>query len=203
MAQFRGAPSVYTLFETSFGVCGIAWQIAPAAPAVTCFQLPEQTETATEARLMRFTGESAPTSPPPEIEHVIGLVQRHLEGELQDFLDVDVALLGVSPFILEIYRELRLVPPGNLITYAMLAIKVDRPEAAQAVGQAMARNPIPLIIPCHRVVGSNGKLGGFSAPGGQNTKVRLLKLEGAVVEVPPKPAARPKAPPAVQSSFDF
>src|SRR4029453_10295702 len=81
----------------------------------------------------------------------------------------------------EVYAATRAIPAGSTATYGEIARAIGRtnPEAAREVGAALARNPTPIIVPCHRVVGANGKLTGFSAPGGLATKRRMLQLEGA------------------------
>ncbi len=180
----------YCTFETSLGVCGIAWaEAADAAlpPAVTHFQLPEATAAHTEARLVRTCGASGPAAPPPPIAALIRRVGRHLQGEAQDFTDVALALDGVGPFARRVYAAARRIPPGQTRTYGELARAVGRPAAARAVGQALGRNPIALLVPCHRVVAASGRPGGFSAHGGWATKARLLALEGA--RVPPRETA--------------
>lgn len=92
---------------------------------------------------------------------------------------LDVLLETVPPFHRKVYRKLCKVPAGKTVTYAELARLAGSPGAARAVGQAMAKNPWPIIIPCHRVVAGNGKLGGYSGRGGPATKRALLALEGA------------------------
>jgi len=171
----------YTLFETAVGTCGIAWQVAgngSAAPLVTAFQLPEAT-----ARLVAARTRSG--SPPvkarvvvPGIAALINRVQRHFGGEPQDFRDVVVELAGVGDFARAVYKAARRIPAGKTLTYGELARAIGRPGAARAVGQALARNPIPLIIPCHRVLAAGNRPGGFSAPGGLATKAKMLGLEG-------------------------
>jgi O-6-methylguanine DNA methyltransferase len=180
----------YCLFETALGWCGIAWSQSgdsDAPPAVTLFQLPEATPTITEARLARHH-EARPTSEPPApIAEVIERVRRHLAGEVEDFRDVPVALNGSGPFERLIYDAARNIPAGKTMTYGEIAKATGQPGAAQAVGQALGRNPIPLIIPCHRVLAAGGKPGGFSAPGGLATKAKLLAGEGVTfVQVPAK-----------------
>jgi len=88
---------------------------------------------------------------------------------------------GVGPFAQQVYEAARRIPAGQTATYGELAKAVDRPGAARGVGQALGKNPIPLIIPCHRVLAAGGKPGGFSAHGGQATKIRMLAIEGAAV----------------------
>jgi methylated-DNA-[protein]-cysteine S-methyltransferase len=93
-------------------------------------------------------------------------------------------------FFQRIYAAARQIGWGQTTTYGTLAKQLGvGPEAARDVGQAMASNPVPLIIPCHRVLAAGGKLGGFSAPGGSSTKARMLALEGVLVE-PARPAQR-------------
>ncbi len=171
----------YCLFKTSLGSCGIAWNDPgdSAAPtAVTLLQLPEATTAMTESRMAR-TGARKLSAPPPQIAEVIARVQKHLHGELQDFRDVAVDLDGADPFARQVYEAAREIPAGKTSTYGELAKALGQPAAARDVGQALGRNPIPLIIPCHRVLAAGGKRGGFSAPGGRATKTRLLAIEGA------------------------
>ena len=86
-----------------------------------------------------------------------------------------------SVFDRRVYEETLQVPVGKTVTYGDLAVRIKRPRAARAVGGALGRNPVPLLIPCHRVVGVGQSLVGFSAPGGTRTKQRLLDLESALV----------------------
>ncbi len=169
----------YCLFETRLGWCGIAWNERGNKPAVTLFLLPEATREKTESRMARSSGAREATTPPREIAEIIERVCRHLEGEVQDFRDVVVDLTGEDGSFREVYDAARKIPAGETRTYGDLANLLGRPGSAQAVGQALARNPIPLIIPCHRVLAAGGRPGGFSAPGGLATKEKLLALEGA------------------------
>jgi methylated-DNA-[protein]-cysteine S-methyltransferase len=180
---------VYHVFETSLGWCGIAWAEngrPSAAPAVALFQLPEATAKDTESRMAR-SGALPSAAPPPAISDVIGRVCKHLHGDIQDFQDVAVDLDGAAPFTRRVYDAARRIPAGRTRTYGEIAKGLGRPNAARAVGQALARNPIALIIPCHRVLAAGGLAGGFSAYGGLATKARLLALEGAAFG-PPRPA---------------
>ena len=122
--------------------------------------------------------------PPPEIAAVIEKIRFHLEGETQDCRGIAVDLEGVTPFFRQVYEVTREIPPGQTRTYGEIAKAAGQPGAAQEVGQAMAKNPVPIIVPCHRVAAAGGKLGGFSAPGGPATKAKLLALEGASVNLP-------------------
>jgi methylated-DNA-[protein]-cysteine S-methyltransferase len=105
-----------------------------------------------------------------------------------DFSNIQLDLGEQDEFFQQIYAATRRVGWGHTTTYGTLAKELGAgPKAARDVGQAMANNPIPLIIPCHRVLAAGGKVGGFSAPGGSATKVRMLELEGVHVG-PPEPA---------------
>jgi len=133
----------------------------------------------TEARIARNSGGQPAGTPLPEIARVIEKVRLHLSGDLQDFRDVAVDIEKVAPFARRVYGVAREIPAGETRTYGEIAEALNRPGAARAVGHVLGRNPVPLIIPCHRVLASDGKLGGFSAYGGQATKARLLTVEGA------------------------
>jgi len=108
-------------------------------------------------------------------------IRAYYEGSCADgFSDVRVDLRLLSPFTAAVLRACRKIKPGQTSTYALLAKKVGRPEAIRAVGGALARNSLPLIIPCHRVICSNGKIGGFSAAGGTSLKRKMLELEASI-----------------------
>ena len=179
--------TAYCLFETPLGRCGIAWRTSAdpdSRTVVTAVQLPETTPQATESRIARKAGSSRAGVPPLQIAAIIEKIRLHLGGETQDFRGVAVDLEGVTPFFRRVYEVTREIPSGQTRTYGEIARAVGQPSAAQEVGQAMARNPVPIIVPCHRVSAAGGKLGGFSAPGGPATKARLLALEGASVNLP-------------------
>lgn len=165
--------AAYALFDTAIGRCGIAWR----DDAVAGFALAEGDDAATAARLIR-RHEAAPADPHAAIAAAVQSVRRLLDGERIDLIDIPV-ILDVPDFERRVYEALRNVPPGETITYGALAHRVGSPGAAQAVGAAMGRNPIPVIIPCHRVLAGSGKSGGFTAPGGVATKFRILQIERA------------------------
>jgi methylated-DNA-[protein]-cysteine S-methyltransferase len=114
------------------------------------------------------------------VRRVVERVQHHLEGRLQDFTDVPLDWSRVSDFQKAVYLQTQAIKPGFKRSYGDLARELALgPEAARAVGVALATNPWPLVVPCHRVVAADGKMTGFSAPGGVRTKTRLLAIEGA------------------------
>ncbi|MBL0371797.1 methylated-DNA--[protein]-cysteine S-methyltransferase [Rhizobium sp. KVB221] len=173
----------YFIFETPGGFCGIAW--SPAG--IVRFQLPTSTAEATERLLLRRLPTAKPGTPPTDVAETIQAVRRYFAGEKVDFSTVRLDLDGQDAFFRDIYAATRRVGWGKTTTYGSLAKELGAgPEAARDVGQAMARNPVALIIPCHRVLAAGGKIGGFSAPGGSNAKQHMLELEG-MRAVPEKP----------------
>lgn len=179
-------PASYSIFATPIGSCGIAWTASPQAEggfAVCSFQLPEATEKLTEARIARSAGADDCSQPPPPIGVIIERVRKHLQGQLQDFRDIPVDLDGAGPFVRKVCEAARKIPAGQTLTYLEVAKTIGYEKSARSVGQALGRNPIPLIIPCHRVAAAHGKPGGFSAYGGRATKAKLLAIEGAVVNL--------------------
>ncbi len=176
----------YLIFETAGGFCGIAWSNI----GITRFQLPTRSTEATERILLRRVPGAEPGTPPSEVVEAIAAVKRYFEGEETDFSGFKLDLGEQDPFFKQIYAVARQIGWGRTTTYGALAKELGAgPEAARDVGQAMARNPVALIIPCHRVLAAGGKVGGFSAPGGSAAKTRMLELEGVHVE-PPPPAQR-------------
>jgi len=176
--------AAYCLFETPLGVCGLGWLDtgdSRTIPAVAFLQLPEATPQDTGQRIAQEFGGSRTNKLPLAITQVIQKIGRHLRGELQDFRDVPLNLCAVGPFDQQVYRATLQIPAGETRSYGELAKALGRPGQARAVGQALARNPIPIIIPCHRVVAAGGRFGGFSAPGALLTKTKLLAIEKAKV----------------------
>lgn len=174
----------YAVFQTASGFCGIAW----SDNGITRFQLPTGNAAATERLLLRRVSNAKAAEPTPGIASVIEAVRRYFEGSEVDFSDLKVDLDGQDDLFKQIYAATRRLSWGQTTTYGALAKEIDPdPRLARDVGQAMAKNPVPLIIPCHRVLAAGGKVGGFSAPGGAASKVRMLELEGIVI-APEKPA---------------
>lgn len=167
----------HTLFPTAFGPCGLAWNEV----GLTAFQLPEADVTLTEKHLAAKARSKSSDEPRPEwVRRLVERVQQHLEGKLQDFSDAPIDWSRVSDFQHAVYLQAQAIKPGYKKSYGELARLLSLGnEAARAVGVALATNPWPLIVPCHRIVSASDKMTGFSAPGGVRTKTRLLALEGA------------------------
>lgn len=173
----------YAIFETAAGFCGIAWNDI----GITRFQLPARTAEAAGRLLLRRLPGAEPGEPSPMVADAIAGVRRYFAGEETDFSGFELDLGDQPAFFRQIYAAVRRVGWGRTTTYGTLARELGAgPEAARDVGQAMAQNPVALIIPCHRVLAAGGKVGGFSAPGGAAAKRRMLKLEGTDIE-PPAP----------------
>ena len=123
------------------------------------------------------------TKPSPESRPgdaaLVRRLQAYAKGAHDDFLDVHVAHDAHTPFARGVIQSCRRIPLGATVTYGQLAAKAGSPRAARAVGNVMARNPVPIIVPCHRVVGGGGSYGGYSGPQGLDMKRRLLRMEGA------------------------
>lgn len=176
------AGSGFSLFATPVGRCGIAWSAAGTDPparvhAVQAVQLPERDEATTRARLARRLPLARAEDPPPDIRRLIEGIRATFDGELVDLSGVTLDYRGVPRFHRAVYEAARTIPAGTTHTYGEVAAMAGAPRAARAVGHALARNPFPLIVPCHRVLAAGG-IGGFSADGGVATKRRLLALEG-------------------------
>lgn len=169
-------PQGFALFDTPIGTCGIAW----SKSGIAGLQLPEPTSEATRQRLLRRWPAAVETAPPAGVQRAIERIRDLLSGTGTDLQDIPLDLDGVPEFNRKVYDVARGIPPGQTLTYGDIAKRMGvGPEAAREVGQALGRNPIAIIVPCHRVLAANGKMGGFSANGGASTKRRMLEIEGA------------------------
>ncbi len=167
-------------FETALGWIGIAWNDR----GLTRLFLPDRREKV-ERRLAALAAVSAKNSAPnATIEGVIDAIRSYAAGELVEFSDVAVDFSGVDAFRHAIYRVARELKFGDISTYGELAGRAGYPGLARETGQALGSNPLPLIVPCHRILAAGGKIGGFSAPGGAATKEKMLTLEGVRVGRP-------------------
>src|SRR5262245_8837131 len=165
----------FTLFATPIGPCGIAW----GERGIVGVWLPESDEGRTRARLARRLPDAAEAAPPAEVRSAIGEITALLSGDRRDLGGIALDFDGVPAFHRRVYQIARSIPPGETLTYGEVARRLGDPLRAREVGQALARNPFPIVVPCHRVLAAHGKSGGFSAPGGVSTKLRLLEIEGA------------------------
>jgi len=165
----------FTLFDTPIGPCGIAW----GERGVVGVQLPEGRELDTRARLLREFPNAREASPPPEVRRAITGIVALLGGEASDLSGIVLDMDRVPPFHRRVYIAARRIAPGATMSYGELATRLGERGAARAVGQALGRNPFAIVVPCHRVLAANGKVGGFSANGGITTKLRLLSIECA------------------------
>jgi methylated-DNA-[protein]-cysteine S-methyltransferase len=170
----------YTVFDTAIGRCGIAW----SRGRITAVQLPERDDARTSRRLARRSGTTAPAPPPPQVQAVIDDIVTLLTGEPVDLADAPLDMDGVGDLDRQVYEVARTIPPGRTMSYGDLATRLGDPTLARAVGQSLGRNPFAIVVPCHRVVGADGRLTGFSANGGVATKERMLVIEGARPESP-------------------
>lgn len=165
----------YALFDTAIGRCGIAW----GPRGIVGVQLPEKTHEATRTRLLRHCPNADETAGPPRaIARTIEDIQALMRGEKKSLRAAALDMARLAPFNARVYDTARAIPPGQTRTYGEIARAVGDPDGARAVGQAMGRNPFPIIVPCHRVVGADGRMVGFSASGGTSLKLRLLEIEG-------------------------
>jgi methylated-DNA-[protein]-cysteine S-methyltransferase len=171
----------YTLFDTAIGICGIEW----GPRGINGVQLPMGSEEKTRARIRQRHGDIEEAAPTTEVKAAIGRIVDLLAGKLDDLLDIPLDLDGVPEFNRGVYDIARKIPPGKTLTYGDIAKKLGGVELSRDVGQALGRNPCPIVVPCHRVLAAGNKPGGFSARGGVSTKLKMLAIEGAAVNHTP------------------
>lgn len=174
-----------TVFETTLGFIGIAW----SARGLTRLCLFQHDRAAVERRLEKL-GAAVPdegTDPPAWVSALVRDIKAYADGNDVDFSSVPVDLAGVDDFRLAIYDAARKLGFGETTTYGELAKQAGQAGLPRETGQALGANPVPLVIPCHRILAAGGKIGGFSAPGGSTTKEKMLVLEGVRVGQPPAP----------------
>jgi methylated-DNA-[protein]-cysteine S-methyltransferase len=176
-----GTPRGFAFFETAIGICGIAW----AACAIRAVQLPEGSATATRQRLARRFPTAHELDPPPEVQRAIDLIRDQIAGTVRDLRVVALDMDDLPPFERRVYEVAREIPSGSTLTYGEVAARIGEPQSSREVGQALGRNPFPIVVPCHRVLAAGGRPGGFSARGGVATKLRLLEIEKALPPTAP------------------
>jgi len=172
----------FTLFDTKIGLCGIAWNDA----GIFCTQLPEGDAVRSRARFLQRVPDAREATPPPQVQAVIERIVTLLEGgKGDDFTDVALDMERLPEFNRAVYAIARKILPGETITYGDIAKQLGGVQLSRDVGQAMGKNPFPIIVPCHRVLAAGAKPGGFSARGGTTTKLKMLAIEGAYVNHTP------------------
>lgn len=173
--------SGFLVFDTAIGRCGIAW----GERGLTAVALPEPDERRLRAYLRRHAPEGAvewaPADElPPFARRAVDGIVALLAGADDDLGDVELDLEGTPPFHAQVYAVARTIGPGETTTYGAVADRLGADRgAARAVGQALGANPWPIVVPCHRITAAHGRTGGFSAPGGVTTKLRILEIERA------------------------
>jgi methylated-DNA-[protein]-cysteine S-methyltransferase len=165
----------FTLFDTAIGPCGIAW----GERGVIAVQLPEASAERTRARLLRRCPDAHEAAPPAPVQRAIDDIVALLSGLPRDLSGVTLDMEGLAAFDRRVYEIARAIPAGATLSYGEIAARLGGRDLARDVGQALGRNPFPIIVPCHRVLAAGGKAGGFSANGGITTKLRLLTIERA------------------------
>lgn len=165
----------FTIFDTAIGRCALVWRGGLVVGAA----LPEASDAELRASLERRFCGCSEADPPPFVQIAVEAVVRLLSGKVEDFGGLELETGELPDFDRSVLEAARRIPCGETRTYGQIASALEKPGAARAVGRALGRNPIPIIIPCHRVLAASGRSGGFSAPGGASTKLRILEIEGA------------------------
>ncbi len=177
--MFRDLAPGWIVTTTPMGPCALAWTPRGLDRLVA----PVQDGDRVHAEIAAACPDRAEVlRPPAPVRDLIKRLRRHLVGRPDDFADVPVDLSGRSDFARKVARAARRIPPGETRTYGELARRLRRPDAARGVARALAANPVPIIVPCHRVLPASGGLGGYSAGDGLPTKARLLHAEGVVLD---------------------
>ena len=171
----------FAIFDTAIGRCGIVW----GARGINGVQLPMGSEDMTRTRIRQVHGDIAEAPPPAEVQAAIEGIVELLAGKPNDLSGVVLDLDGVPEFNRGVYDIARGIPPGKTTTYGDIARQLGGVELSREVGQALGHNPCPIVVPCHRVLAAGGKPGGFSGNGGVVTKLKMLAIEGAVVNHTP------------------
>jgi len=169
------AMTQFALFDTAIGFAGIAWN---EAGLVAC-HLPERdTDNSRRSFLRRFP-DAVEAEIPERLAPTVEGIRALMRGEKADLSAAPLDLSRTPEFHARVYEIARAIPPGETLTYGEIAVILGDKLLARDVGQALGKNPWPIVVPCHRVTAAGGKPGGFSARGGVNTKLRLLGIEGA------------------------
>jgi len=170
----------FALFETAIGCCGIVW----SERGIASVQLPERSKAATRNRLLRRFPMARDGAPPPEVKRAIDDITALVGGERRDLNHLTIDVGAAPEFHRRVYEVARRIPAGATLSYGEVAERLGNRTLARDVAEALSQNLCPIIVPCHRILAAGGKPGGFSAPGGVATKLRLLAIEGAQPEGP-------------------
>ena len=165
----------YALFDTAVGVCAGAW----GSQGIVGLRLPDRDADDTRARLKHRWPQAEEGAPPPAVQRAIDDIVRLMHGERPDLMDVPLDMHDIPEFNRRVYDIARRIAPGRTLTYVHIAEALGDLSLSRAVGQALGRNPFPIVVPCHRVLAAHAGSGGFSAPGGVATKLKLLTIERA------------------------
>jgi methylated-DNA-[protein]-cysteine S-methyltransferase len=171
----RPSATGMAVFETALGPCAFAWGDA----GLVGVQLPEGDAANTLRRLGRRFPDATPQTVPPSMQGAVDGIIALLAGGSDDLAHVALDMTGVPEFNRRVYAIARAIPPGATSTYGEIASQLGNALLARDVGQALGQNPFPIVVPCHRVLAAGGRMGGFSAPGGVDTKRRMLEKENA------------------------
>lgn len=170
-------------FETIAGFCTIAWK----GGCLHRLLLPEGCVQSHRQNIKFFLPDSKEAKPPLLYAPLVRQIKSYFNGKVSDFRQWAIELGNQPAFYRKVFETLRMVPAGRTLSYKALAEMCGNPAASRAIGQAVRNNPIPLIIPCHRVICSDGKLGGFTAAEGRQLKIRMLAIEGLEVSAGAEP----------------
>ncbi|HYP77747.1 MAG TPA: methylated-DNA--[protein]-cysteine S-methyltransferase [Polyangiaceae bacterium] len=165
----------FALFDTAIGRCAIAW----GDGGICGVHLPEANASATRRRMRLRYPDVSESAPPPVVQRAIDRIVTLLRGEVAELGQIDLDMTLVPAFHRRVYELARSIPPGKTLSYGEVASRIGSPGGARAVGRALGKNPFAIVVPCHRVLAAGGKPGGFSANGGVETKLKMLRIEQA------------------------
>lgn len=167
----------FALFETAIGRCGVAW----GERGLLGVQLPEADDAKTRARLLQKAPGAREMTPPADVQRACDAMSDLMDGNAADLSFIALDTDHLPSFNRSVYDIARTIAPGETLTYGDIASRLGDKLLSRAVGKALGENPLPIVIPCHRVLAANGKTGGFSANGGVTTKFRVLSIERAKI----------------------
>jgi methylated-DNA-[protein]-cysteine S-methyltransferase len=171
----------FTLFDTAIGHCGIVW----SERGVVAVRFPERGDNAVRNRITRRFPHAREAAPREKTQRAIHDIVALLDGEPRDLRHIEIDWGDAPDFNRRVYEVARAIPPGKTLSYGEVAERLGDRNLARDVAQALGQNPVPIIVPCHRVMAAGRKTGGFSAPGGVQTKLKLLSIEGVQLEEAP------------------